>query len=254
MERRTLASFKQEWQDLGNIYPSAEINETENQHTWRALLEQAGIDPVLFSYQMKMNLREGGAEDLFKFRDSDRFVDFFLELMADTTLGDTTAQTIEKFRTAFQLQTDQLQPEQYLLSNLIEQLEPLRGAADEREQMYHRIVQVRQMLNSFSETISQNLSHLQEEKQYTEQQRDDVRRTAESLRMEARRKQRRAVILSHAAARKRVLCLENELQLLQELVKKAELDERIWHAAGPLCDVLQAEQYAVMLQERLADR
>jgi hypothetical protein len=254
IERRTLASFKQEWQDLGNIYPSAEINETEHQHTWRALLEQAGIDPVLFSYQMKMNLREGGAEDLFKFRDADRFVDFFLELMTDTTPGDTTAQTIEKFRTAFQLQTDQLQPEQYLLSNLIEQLEPLRGATDEREQMYHRIVQARQMLNSFSETISQNLSHLQEYKQCTEQQRDDVRKTAESLHMEAQCKQQRAVILSHAAMRKRVQRLENELQLLQELIKKAELDERIWRAAGPLLNVLQAEQYAAMLQERLADR
>src|SRR6266851_1993110 len=253
-ERRTLNSFKQEWQALGNAYPSAEINETENLHTWNKLLEQAGIDPMLFSYQMKMNIREGGAEDLFKFRDADRFVDFFLELMADTTLGDTTAQTIEKFRAAFQQQTNQLQPEQYLLSNLIEQLEPLRGAADEREQMYHRVLRVRQTLNGFAETVSQNLSPLREDKQRTERQRDDVRRVVERRHMEAWQKQQRAAILSHAAAQKRVQRLENELELLQELVKKAQLDERIWRAAGLLRDVLQAEQYAVMLEERLATR
>ena len=253
-ERRTLASFKQEWQALGNAYPSAEINETENLHTWSKLLEQAGIDPTLFGYQMKMNIREGGAEDLFKFRDADRFVDFFLELMADTTLGDTTAQTIEKFRAAFQQQTDQLQPEQHLLSKLIEKLEPLRGAADEREQMYRRVLQVRHTLDSFAETVSQNLAHLQEDKQRIEWQRDDARRAAKRLYIEARQKQQRSAILSHAARQKRVQRLENELELLQELVKKAQLDERIWRAAGPLRDVLQAEQYVAMLEGRLAAR
>ncbi len=253
-ERRTLNSFKQEWQALGNAFPSAEINETENLHTWSKLLEQAGIDPTLFGYQMKMNIREGGAEDLFKFRDADRFVDFFLELMADTTLGDTTAQTIEKFRTAFQQQTDQLQPEQHLLCNLIEQLEPLRGAADEREQMYHSVLQVRQTLNSFAEAVTQNLSHLQKDRQHTERLRDNARRAAERLHMESRQKQQRAAILSHAAAQKRVQRLENELELLQDLVKKAQLDERIWRAAGVLRHVLQAEQHAAMFEKRLAAR
>src|SRR5258708_859321 len=253
-ERRTLASFKQEWQALGNAYPSAEINETENLHTWSKLLEQAGIDPTLFGYQMKMNIREGGAEDLFKFRDADRFVDFFLELMADTTLGDTTAQTIEKFRTAFQQQTDQLQPEQHLLSKLIENLEPLRGAADEREQMYHRVLQDRHKLDRFAKTVSQNLAHLQKDKERIERQRDNARRAAKRLYIEARQKQQISAILSHAASQKREQRLENELELLQELVKKAQLDERIWHAAGPLRDVMHAEQHVAMLEARLAAR
>lgn len=252
LERRTLASFKHEWQALGNAYPSAEINETEVLHTWHRLLEQAGIDPTLYSYQLKMNVREGGAEDLFKFKDSDRFVDFFLEIMTETTLGDTTAQTIEKFRTAFQQQSEQLHPEQHLLSHLTEQLEPLQGAANEREQIYHHVQQTRQTLYKCDEAVTQYLVDLQQDKQRTESQRDEASNAAQHLRIETQEKLQRAAILNYAAEQKREQHIKNEITVLQGLVKTAQFDERIWRAAGPLRDVIRAERDVAMLQERQA--
>ena len=83
---------------MSNAYPQAGINEAEQIHVWRSLLEQAGIDPELFNYQIHMNHHEAEAEALFKFREADQFVDFFLEMMGNTKLGHTTAQNNEHYR------------------------------------------------------------------------------------------------------------------------------------------------------------
>src|SRR5260370_8385436 len=120
--------------------------------------------------------------------------------------------------------------------------------------MYHRVLQGRHKLDRFAKTVSQDLAHLQKDKERIERQRDNARRAAKRLYIEARQKQQISAILSHAASQKREQRLENELELLQELVKKAQLDERIWHAAGPLRDVMHAEQHVAMLEARLAAR
>jgi len=251
-ERRTLASFKQEWQDLGITYPHAGINEAESLRDWRSLLQQARIDPELFSYQIKMNSREGGAEDIFKFRDADRFVDFFLELMTNGKLGNATAQTIDQFRIALQKQAEQLQPEYGLISHILERLEPLRDAAGERLQMYHRVQQIRHTLDSLTCHVSQRTTELRQDKETGKQQYDEARLEAKRLRSEAEQRQQRAAILRHAAAYKRVARLNAEQQALQEQIQTARINQIIWHAAVPLRAALRAEERAAMLQERLA--
>jgi hypothetical protein len=84
---RTMTSFKQEWQEIGQQYIGAEVKETENQRDWQQILDAARIDPELFGYQLRMNRSEGGVAELFKFRESDSFVDFFLELVLDPALS-----------------------------------------------------------------------------------------------------------------------------------------------------------------------
>ena len=166
-ERRTLASFKQEWQALGNAYPHAGINETESLRDWHSFLEQARIDPELFHYQIKMNSYEGGAENLFKFRNDDRFVNFFLEMMTNGRLGNATVQTIEAFRLALRRHSEQLRPEHGLVSSVIEHLEPLRGAIGERRQMYRRVYQIKQTLEHLTQVIEQRRHSLLQEHERT---------------------------------------------------------------------------------------
>jgi hypothetical protein len=233
-ERRTLASFRQEWQDLSNAYPQAHINETEQLSTWRELLEQAGIDPELFGYQILMNRHEAEAEALFKFRESDQFVDFFLELMGNTQLSNTTAQTIEKFREALRRQSEQLEPEYHLVSNLIQQLNPLRDLVRKREQLYLLVQQNRQQLGQVATHLSRRVATLEEDLLRTGQQQEMAHNEALRWRREAAAQRRQATLLRYAAARKSVERLQREEQELHVEYQQALRMENIWYAAEPL--------------------
>src|SRR5690606_1472278 len=78
--RRTMTSFKQEWLALRERVPHLQTFCTEVQTEWKLRLTDAGLDPDLFAYQLRMNLREGGADELFRFNSDEQFVDFLLEL------------------------------------------------------------------------------------------------------------------------------------------------------------------------------
>ena len=67
-----------------------------------------------------MNAREGGAADLFKFRDVDEFVEFFLEIVQDPELGTGVADAIGKYRKHLRHRKTQLLPERELVEGLIE--------------------------------------------------------------------------------------------------------------------------------------
>ena len=58
--RRTLLTFREAWRTLRDRAPHLGPADTENQTEWRSILESARIDPELFSYQVRMNMREGG--------------------------------------------------------------------------------------------------------------------------------------------------------------------------------------------------
>ena len=75
--RRTMMSFKQTWHALRDSHPGLQFFCTENQTEWSEKLQSAGLDPGLFGYQLIMNSREGGADELFRFNSPDDFIDFF---------------------------------------------------------------------------------------------------------------------------------------------------------------------------------
>jgi hypothetical protein len=110
--RRTLAAFKQEWMVLQSEYPNRQVLFTEIQTEWKDILDKSGIDPELFRYQMMMNHREGGADELFRFKSHDEFVDFLLEMVLDPSLAEMVRKNIEKHRDDLRTRKLRLVPEQ----------------------------------------------------------------------------------------------------------------------------------------------
>ncbi len=250
-ERRTWASFRQEWQALSNTYPQAGVNETEQISAWRALLEQAGIDPELFSYQIYMNHHEAEAEALFKFRESDQFVDFFLEMMGNTKLGQATAQTIESFRDALRMQSEQLEPEYRLINALIQHMTPLSNAAQEREDVYRQVLQSWQKLDDVTDYVTQHIREIQQEVTETTQRRDLANAEAQRLRGEAAAQRRYALVLRYTVAKKHLERLHDEQKALQDHIALSKRNEIIWHAALPLQEALRAKAQIKTYQQQL---
>jgi hypothetical protein len=78
--RATFATYLDTLADLLGQYPDTRWVHTRVQQEWtQALLDKTSIDPVLFSYQMRMNDSETGAERLLESFDSpDNVVRFFI--------------------------------------------------------------------------------------------------------------------------------------------------------------------------------
>lgn len=68
---------------------------TQNQGTWLGHLEKVGLDPELFRYQLKMNQREGAADEAFRFSKDVDFIRFLLELALDPQTADGVAQNLQ---------------------------------------------------------------------------------------------------------------------------------------------------------------
>ena len=133
--RRTMASFRQEWMDLRNRYPHLGLMATENQSEWQDVLDAAGIDPELYSYQVRMNQREGGVDELFRFDSHEQFVDFLLELVIDPALGVRVSRNIGAYRRELKERKDRLLPERDLVDGLSARLAPLVALAEERRRL-----------------------------------------------------------------------------------------------------------------------
>ena len=79
--------------------PAREVTIEERQAAWSRHLESLHLDPELFGYQLRMNRREGAADELFRFASSRAFIDFFLELTLDTSRANMVSATLTEFRT-----------------------------------------------------------------------------------------------------------------------------------------------------------
>lgn len=65
-------------------HPKLQIVHETNQGDWRAHLESCHLDPELFAYQLRMNLDEGGVNEIFnELKENKDFIRLFLELGLD---------------------------------------------------------------------------------------------------------------------------------------------------------------------------
>ncbi len=123
--RRTLTSFKQKWHELAEAHPNLRMESTDNQSTWNELLQREGIDPGLFGYQLTMNMREGGADELFRFKTAEDFVDFLLQLSVESNKADEITANLDTFRGQLRRRKHEFMPDLDLSTGLIERLTPL---------------------------------------------------------------------------------------------------------------------------------
>src|SRR2546428_13742635 len=73
------------------------VHET-NQGDWRAHLEACHLDPELFAYQLRMNLDEGGVNELFnELKENKDFIHLFLELGLDPVTPNKVRANLNEF-------------------------------------------------------------------------------------------------------------------------------------------------------------
>lgn len=115
---------------LSSEYPQLEVERADQRSKgkWRSILDRVGIDTELFNYHLKMNVREGGAAELFKVRDTMEFVDLFLQMALNPEQVDKTREQIEAVREKL-LRLPQKELEERFALALLEQLRPLSHEA-----------------------------------------------------------------------------------------------------------------------------
>ena len=79
-------------------HPKLQIVHETNQGDWRAHLEACHLDPELFAYQLRMNLDEGGVNELFnELKENKDFIHLFLELGLDPVTPNKVRANLNEF-------------------------------------------------------------------------------------------------------------------------------------------------------------
>lgn len=127
----TLKDIREWLARLANDYPALEVERGDEggKGKWRATLDRVGLDTELFDYHLKMNVREGGAAELFKVKDTMEFVDLFLEMALNPDQADMAKEQIEKVREKL-MRLPQKESEERFALAMLEQLRPLAGEAE----------------------------------------------------------------------------------------------------------------------------
>jgi len=250
--RRSLASFRSAWRDLDRKHPGWGVEETDSQDGWGRILDAAGIDPALYGYQLRMNHREGGADDLFKFRDTDSFVDFFLELVLDPTDGERIAQNINNFRERLRELNLRLIPEQEFTTGLRDRLTPLLSIAASRAQIAARTGVVAAMMHRLKGFLKHHLVALENNIADYRARAEAAVQAEQQMRNDSLLWKRRAATLRLHGAEQRMVELQREIHEIEERISNAEYDWRLWDAVVPLRDQIRAEAEAARIMAALS--
>lgn len=242
--RLTSTSFRQEWQSLQKEFPSRHILITENQGEWRDVLERAGIDAELFRYQVVMNHREGGADELFRFDSHEDFVDFLLELVLDPTLADTVRGNLEKHRDDLRRSNHRLRPERDLLLGLLGHLSPMTEVAKARHALQTTAAECQLCLAELSTHVCDRLLSLERSAQQFAADFERERQLAEHHDTAAKRLRKWAATLSLFAANERLRMAAKEHEASQTRHEQASRQAKIWQAAIPLKNAMRFERIA----------
>lgn len=255
--RKSLVGFKQEWQALGAAHGAAEVRETDSLKVWEKILDDAKIDPRLFSYQVKMNRREGGAPELFRFNQPEEFVDFFLELVLEPETCDSIAATLDEYRASIH-RLDEYTAEASLLQDVLNDLPTVERVRASRDQLHRQIIHVaRQMIRLLSELDDSSRA---EGIRATEWEAKQAFATNAALQAEAEAKRvlRRGASRRLAAASQQQHRAAEILELAEHAVVAAEREKNVWAATFPLRDMrrcaLKAEGCHRQLSETRAER
>ncbi|MEZ4442350.1 MAG: hypothetical protein R3B72_24870 [Polyangiaceae bacterium] len=252
--RRTLGAFRESWRSLRDRVPHLSVGDTENQREWQEVLEAARIDPELFSYQVRMNQREGGADELFRFAEAEDFIDFLLALALDPALGDRVGKNITAFRRELLQRKEQLVPERDLVVGLIARMSVVQGIRERREKLRTQLGEARDDLGALDALATVRLNELGEEADRLETARAGHVTAAEDQTRQATTKRARAAQLKKHGAELRLARLQEEHEQVQEEWRGAQRLAKIWSAAVPLRRALQFEEKAKDQRRSLQQR
>lgn len=121
-------AFREWLRDLQQRPGIGDVVYTEHQRKWGVHLEQIGLDPELFRYQLEMNRREGAADELFRFRRDEEFVRFLLDVALDPSTADQVSSNLQAQRDNLQ-RRPHWEIEQRFLEAALAEVRPLAAAA-----------------------------------------------------------------------------------------------------------------------------
>lgn len=249
--RLTMASFRQEWTALRERLPHLQCGATEVLSEWIQQLEAAGLDPDLFKYQIKMNLREGGADELFRFGTPEEFVDFLLELVLDPALADRISKNIAVYREQLLERRDRRLPERDLVQGLVQRLKPLRDIAEDRASLSGELADASTRLFRLRRWVDERLTRVCAELIEVEDAERRHAAEAHRLRREVDVQSRDAAVMRLAAAQIRLARVDTELAQQERVQDEAKLVSSTWDAAIPLRNARRFEQQAAMYRKDL---
>lgn len=242
--RRTLGSFRETWRSLRDRAPHLSVADTETQTEWQETLEAARIDPELFSYQVRMNQREGGADELFRFAEAEDFIDFLLALALDPAFGDRVGKNITAFRRELLQRKEQLVPERDLVSGLIARIGAVREIRHRRDTLRAQLGEARADLEVLDTLAAVRIQDLAAEEARLEEAQAGHGTAAEEQTRQATAKRGRAAQLRRRAAELRLARLNEEYEQVQDEWRSTDRLAAIRRAAVPLRRALLFEEKA----------
>ena len=249
--RRTMMSFKQTWHALRDSHPGLQFFCTENQTEWSEKLQSAGLDPGLFGYQLIMNSREGGADELFRFNSPDDFIDFLLELTVEPSRADSITENLETFRKQLQRRKHEFMPDLTLSTGLVERLAPLAELHERRIRTSQEAARLVELHHQIRASIALNTQKFLDSEKDLANEIKALR--SQYLSTEATMMQHRgvAVAVSMKLAERSLAAAQAEADKLGETVEQAQRDQTLWQAVYPYKDYVlalkEAQDYKEML-------
>lgn len=224
----------------------------DSMRRWVAHLDDLGLDPELFTYQLRMNQDEGGVEKLFQFRKEIDFIRFLLELVVDRgqleIVADNLAKLADRVAAAplAELELD-------FVRGALAELEPLARAEVERAsaEQEHLLAQARtrRLLHSFRGRLAadeETLARLEAEAAGFERERTEhgrVRRRATVNALEL-------ALLAAMHERERA---EAALADAEQTKTAARLERDAWRLLDPLVRARAAAAASVELEAQFAE-
>ncbi len=250
--RRTLMSFRQAWHSLRDAHPGLQFYCTENQTEWSDKLQSAGIDPGLFGYQLIMNSREGGADELFRFNSPDDFVDFMLELTVDSSRADGITENLETYRKQLQRRKHELIPDLTLSTGLIERLTPLVELHERRINTQREAEALSSLFAQIRCSIVNHTAAFAEQEACVAEKVRLLRAMWTETEKRVIRDRGMALALALRLAEADVDKARRQVEDMTQAVEDAKREETLWKAAYPYRDFMIAQNDAQSFRDALS--
>lgn len=248
--RRNMSVFKQHWSELRDAQPHLSVFSTEQQVEWAEWLSAARIDPDLFSYQVRMNQREGGADDLFRFDEAEQFVDFLLDLVLDPRHAEAVRKNIETFRYELKERSQTLIPMRELVSGLITRLEPIENLCGRRDALNERASSAAGRLVLVEGALDRRIKSCAAEQAKNEAAAERFSREQRESGEQARVLRKRLAWMERHLAQQHLANADADFTESQARMQDSIRTFKLWQAAVPLRDALRFERNA---REYMAD-
>lgn len=242
----------QEWLNAqAKAHPKLQIVHETNQGDWRAHLESCHLDPELFSYQLRMNLDEGGVNEIFNdLKENKDFIRLFLELGLDpetpTQVRNNLADFLPQHRRLEAMRAQVAFNERLLveLKLFLEQLDLFRATESRAQATGEAAATMLAQLQSAAQQVATDL------KQY-ERQKEKLERDERKISSERDSVRRRLNFFTHKRAQLEVSEAQTALQSAEREVTGADRNVRLVSLAESLSQLRDREAEAGVLRETI---